>query len=227
MTGCDHFEIETEMLRHQALGEAESRALEVHLSTCERCRAYEAMARRTEAVMRSEAEAVASDVDWGQVDRAIEAWRRRSTVMLGTWAVLVLVLAAQAWRRLVEKGPAEPASLVVAVLLLAIFAFRLVVDVARLRRVAAMARGPRLLDALRADLRERRRAIRVSLVLFPLATAWFAWQALGGADPGRRPLLGAGAIILLGAWLSIWFVKRPRLSREQAVLDGAVERPGA
>ena len=226
MKGCDHFEIETEKRRQGALGEAESQALEAHLSTCERCRVYEAMARRTEAVMRSEAEAVAGGIDWSRVDRAIKAWRRRSAVVLGTWAVLGLVLAAQAWRHFGERGPAEHASLV-AGLFLAALGVRLVVDAVRSRRVASMARGPGLLDLLRTDLRERRRAIWLSLVLFPALTAYFAWQALVGSDIGRRPLLGVAAIICAVTWLAVWFVKRPRLASEQAALDGASERPGA
>jgi hypothetical protein len=224
MTGCDQFEIETEKRRHGALGVAESRALEAHLSTCERCRAYEAAARRTEAVMRSEAVAVVGEVDWGQVDRAIQAWRRRSTVVLGTWAVLGVLLAAQAWRHAGEPGPAEHASLV-AGLFLAALGLRFIVDVVRRKRVAAMARGPLLIDLLRTDLRERRRAIRASLLLFPWLTAFFTWQALADSDAGRRPLLGAAAAISVVAGLAIWFVKRPRLAREQAALDGASERP--
>jgi hypothetical protein len=224
MTSCDHFEIETEKRRHGALGEAESRALEAHLSTCERCRAYEATARRTEAVMRSEAEAVAGVVDWSQVDRAITAWRRRSTAVLGTWAVLGLLLAAQAWRHYGEPGPAEHASLV-AGLFLAALGVRFIVDVVRRKRVAGMARGPELLDLLRIDLRERRRGIWLSLVLFPWLTAFFAWEALVSTDAGRRPLFGVAAAICVTTWLAVWFVKRPRLAREQAAFDGAPERP--
>jgi hypothetical protein len=224
MKGCDHFEIETEKRRHGALGEAESRALQAHLSTCERCRAYEATARRTEAVMRSEAEAVAGVVDWDKVDRAITAWRRRSTVVLGTWAVLGLVLAAQAWRHHGEPGPAEHASLV-AGLFLAALGVRFSVDVIRRRRVASMARGPQLLDLLRIDLRERRKAIWASLVLFPLLTAFFLWEALASSDAGRRPLFSVSALICVATWLAVWFVKRPRLAREQAALDGTWERP--
>jgi anti-sigma factor RsiW len=224
MTGCDQFEIEMEKRRQGALGDAESRALEAHLSTCERCRAYEATARRTEAVMRSEAEAVAGVIDWGRVERAIQAWRRRSTVVPGTWVVLGVLLAAQAWRHFGERGPAEHASLVAGLFLTAL-GVRLVVDLIRRRRVAAMARGPMLLDLLRTDLRERRRAIGLSLVLFPALTAFFAWQALVESDVGRRPLLGVAAIICVATWLAVWFVKRPRLAREQAALEGAPERP--
>jgi anti-sigma factor RsiW len=223
MTGCDQFEIETEKRRRGALGEAESRALEAHLSTCERCRAYEATARRTEAVMRSEAETVAGVVDWGQVDRAIQAWRRRSTVVLGTWAVLGVLLAAKAWRHAGEPGPAEHASLV-AGLFLAALGLRFIVDVVRRKRVAAMARGPLLIDLLRTDLAERRRAIRASLVLFPWLTAFFLWEALASSDAGRRPLFGVSALICVATWLAVWFVKRPRLAREQAAFDGASER---
>lgn len=224
MTSCDHFEIETEKRRHGELGDAESRALEAHLSTCERCRAYEATARRTEAVMRSEAEAVAGEVDWGQVDRAITAWRRRSTVVLGTWVVLGLILAAQAWRHHGEPGPAEYANLVVG-LFLAILVIRLVVDVVRRKRIAGMARGPLLLDLLRTDLAERRRAIVASLVIFPVLTAFFVWEALVSSDAGRRPLFGVSALICVATLLAIWFVKRPRLAREQAAFDGVSERP--
>jgi hypothetical protein len=223
LTGCDHFEIETEKRRHGALGEAESLALEAHLSTCERCRAYESMARRTEAVMRSEAEAMAGVVDWGQVDRAIRAWRRRSTAVLGTWAVLGVLLAAQAWRHRGEPGPAEYSRLVAA-LFLAALGIRVVVDLVRRQRVAAMARGPLLLDLLRTDLQERRWAIRMSLVLFPLLTAFFLWEALASSDAGRRPLFGVSAFICVATWLAVWFVKRPRLAREQTSFDGASER---
>jgi anti-sigma factor RsiW len=224
MTGCDHFETETEKRRQGALGEAESRALEAHLSTCERCRAYEAMARRTEAVMRAEADEGLRGVDWGRVEEAIRGWRRRSTIVLGTWAVLGVLLAAQAWRHFGESGPAEHASLV-AGLFLAALGLRLAVDLVRRRRVAAMARGPLLLDLLRTDLRERRRAIWLSLVLFPMLTAFFAWQALAESDAARRPLLGVAALICIVTWLAVWFVKRPRLAREQAAFDGASERP--
>jgi hypothetical protein len=226
MTGCDQFEIETEKRRRGALGEAESRALEAHLSTCEHCRAYEAMASRTEAVMQIEAEAVVGLVDWGQVDRAIGAWRRRSTAVLGIWLVLGVLLAAQAWRHHGEAGPAEHASLV-AGLFLAALGLRFIVDLVRRQRVAALARGPQLLDLLRTDLQERRWAIRMSLVLFPLLIAFFAWQALTESDADRRPLLAVAALICIVTWLAVWFVKRPRLAREQAAFDGAAERTGA
>lgn len=226
MAGCDQFEIEIERRLHGALGEAEGARLATHLSTCARCRAFEATARATEAGMRGAADEAVRGIDWGLVDRAIAAWRLRSIAGVGAWLVLAAVTAGQAWRHRGEPGMAATALLVPGLLLLGFGGF-LAFDAVRRGRAARLAPGAALLEALRDELAWRRRVVRRVLAIFPLLTLFFAWQALTVDAPGRRPVLAAAAAVCVVTWLAVWFVKRPRLAREQAALDGASGTPGA
>ncbi len=220
MADCERFEIEIERRLHGDLGEAEAARLAAHLSTCASCRAFEATARATEAGMRGAADEVVQAIDWAQVDRAISAWRRRGLVTLGTWAVLGLALAGSAWIHRDGRGPAVDASLAAGACLVAL-GVRFALDLRRQRRTAALGRGPELLEALRADLRDRRRATTAWLVYAPFLTAFLAGAAVVKAEGAFRLVLVAAAAVVAATWLAVLLVKRPRLARERAALDGA------
>lgn len=215
---CDDFEIASEMRLHGALGGAEAGALDVHLATCARCRAFEAAARWTEAAMRDAASEAARDVDWGAVEAQLARWRRRGWVSLGPALVTLLLWGAMTWKLHLRR---DPDAWVVAVAALATAGA--LVRTWRKRRAdaARMARGgEELLGVLRRDLAQRRRALVPLLLLLAALTAGLAWWA--AVEPSRwaSALLGlmaaTGGITLAAGLL----VKRPRLAREQAVLDG-------
>src|SRR5512136_843647 len=92
MAGCEEFQVAIEMRLHGALGEAGRAPLEEHLARCERCRAYEAAARGTEAVMAEEASEAVARVDW-------DCWvGLASTVgMLSTLGLVTALVAFLVW----------------------------------------------------------------------------------------------------------------------------------
>ena len=69
MAGCEAFEIAVEKRLHGAPGDSEEATIEEHLAGCERCPAYQALARGSEAGPRVEASAAAAEVDWARVER--------------------------------------------------------------------------------------------------------------------------------------------------------------
>jgi hypothetical protein len=215
---CDDFETAIEMRLHGALGGAEAAALDVHLATCARCRAFEAAASRMEAAMRDAASEAVKGVDWGAVEAQVERWRRRGWASLGPAAVTLLVWGAMTWK-LHARGDPDVWVPVVAALVTAgalVLAWR-----KRRADAARMARGGvELLVALRRDLAGRRRALAPLLLLLAALAIGLAWWAV--LEPRRWvsallwAMAAAGGVTLAAGLL----VKRPRLAREQAVLDG-------
>jgi len=215
---CDDFEIAIEMRLHGALGGAAAAGLDAHLVTCARCRAFAAAARGTEAAMRDAASEAAKGVDWGAVEAQVARWRRRGWVSAGPAAVTLLVWGAMTWKLHARGDPDVwvPVLAALATVLALALAWR-----KRRADAARMARGgDELLALLRRDLAARRRALVPLLLLLAALTIGMAWRA--AVEPGRWAsgllwsMAAAGGVALAAGLL----VKRPRLAREQEVLDG-------
>jgi hypothetical protein len=219
---CDDFETAIEMRLHGALGDAEATALDVHLVSCARCRTFEAGARGTEAAMRDAASEAARQVDWGELEAQVARWRRRGWVSVGPGAVTLIVWGAVAWKWHARGDPDAWVPLVAAlaaVLALALAWRKRRADAARMARG-----GEELLGLLRRDLAARRRTLVPLLLLLAALTIGMAWRAAVEPGPWASGLLwsmaAAGGITVAAGVL----VKRPRLAREQAVLDGLAGR---
>lgn len=105
MPGCADFEIAIDMRAHGALGDAEREALERHLSSCDRCRGYEAEARETERLMQGAASEALGQVDW----EVIRGQMRRARWRLGLAGIVLLCAAAYLVGAALHL-PADPAA---------------------------------------------------------------------------------------------------------------------
>jgi len=212
MPSCDECEIAIEMRLHGAIEADASTALDAHLSTCQRCRVFEAAARNSEAIMREGAQAAMETVDWGVVDRAIARWRLR-TLALG---VAVVAIVAYTVVGLVE-GRQEPVETALLSLVLAALGS----EVWRRARSFTMAgRNGDTIELLRQELDARGRAIDRGLFVFPIMAAYFAWRSVVHGEV-TEPLFLAAICVVTTVYL--WFVKRPALSRARVELG----RPGS
>ncbi|HET9551525.1 MAG TPA: hypothetical protein VFP50_01020 [Anaeromyxobacteraceae bacterium] len=212
MPTCEEQEIAIDMRLHGALDECACVALDAHLSTCERCRAFESAARRTEAIMHEGAQAAMDVVDWGAVDKAIAGWRWRSVVLVAALVAFVTYMAfGLAGGEFSDAhGPTWSA------MLAALVAAVLGADVwHRARAFTRLRRDADTLAMIREDLENRGRVLTRGLLLFPLLAMFFGWRALGG-DEEWASFVPAGLCVATTAF--IWFVKRPALARARAAL---------
>lgn len=208
MPSCDEYEIAIEMRLHGALDADACAALDAHLSTCQRCRAFEASARNSEAIMREAAQAAMETVDWGVVDRAIVGWRWR-TLALG-FAVVALVAYTIVGLMGGQQEPVETALLILVLAPLGGEVWR------RARSITRAGRNADTIEILRQDLDARGRAIDRSLLVFPLMAALFGWRSVVNGEVHIGPLSLAAICIVTTAY--IWFVKRPALARARTEL---------
>jgi hypothetical protein len=226
MQGCDEFQIAIEMRLHGALGVADAARLDAHLSGCQGCRAFEVLARETEATMRDVVNGELDGVDWKVVDRMVAGWRRRNRLAAGALAVLGIIAVAEIVSLPWRENPARGFPLVALATLLALAGVGLF-RWWRARRLVAAGRSMEAIAMLRAELDKRGRMVRVLGVVLPLHAALCAYLAVESlAEPGKAWLLGGAAGTVLVGWGLLWFVKRPRLARERARLDGAVASRG-
>jgi hypothetical protein len=222
MAGCDQFEIAIEQRLHGALGPAEGAALAEHLSTCERCRAFEATARRTEAIMRGSADEAARSVDFEAVRAVVERWRRRTR--LAGFALLLPFTAALAGLVMaVRRGRPEEEVLLLGGVVAGVAAVAAVTALVQARRAARASRLEEVVPLLRRQLARRVRVVRLALLVLPLQVAWLVARA--AERSGRGAILMASLAALVGAaWLALLVWKRPQLRRDRALLEG-VDRP--
>ena len=76
MTTCREFQVAIEMRLHGALEADMTAGLDEHLASCEACRRFETLARKTEGTMNTCANTAASGMDWERVRKKIEAMER-------------------------------------------------------------------------------------------------------------------------------------------------------
>jgi uncharacterized membrane protein len=222
MAGCDEFGISIERRLHGALGPAEGAALDAHLSTCGRCRTFEAAARRTEAVMRGAADEAARSVDFEAVRAVVERWRRR-TRLAGLALLLPFTVALAGLVTALRRGRPGEEVLLLGGVVAGLAAVAAVTALVRARRAARASRLEEVIPLLRRQLARRARVVLLALLILPAQVLWLAWQA--GARSGRGAILMGALAALTGvAWLALLVWKRPQLERDRALLDG-VDRP--
>jgi hypothetical protein len=162
------------------------------------------------------------------VARGIGRWRRRRRLVAGVLAILAIVLATQLAGLLREPSgddPEAPVALLVAAGALVALATAVVIRWRRDRRVLLAGPSRDTLALLRRDLARRARLLRVLDVALPIYAAACLAAAWSAADqPQKAGLFGGLALLAMVAWAAARFVKRPRLAREQAELDGAAGR---
>ncbi len=215
MADCDDFEIAIEMRLHGALGEAGRAPLQEHLAVCERCRAYEAHARRSEATMATEASEAAAQVDWERVERGIRGGVHATLRMLTAAVVTAAWMAGMVW---LSTPPAFRADRMVRVLPAMVVMLVLVAFVSAYsgRRLVALVDRGEMLDTWRhmvaANLAWARRMqwAVAAIVVFLL------YKALTGrpATFDAAVYYGGLAVPMAGAWLYLRRVKLPRAERE-------------
>ena len=226
---CDGYEIAIEMRRHGAADEEASRRLDAHLEGCDRCRAYERLASGSDEALRGRTGDVAARVDWDGLRRRVTAGSQNAqrAALLGSalWAVLLGGLWLD--RAAVAKVPfLEPLPQVLPVLV-ALTLFGIVLNAGRV--LQALDRQRELEEAGSTTLflatyrRELGRALRLgrwacglTLLLMPLA-AW-RWSRFHGPFDTHARVALLGQLGLLGLALLLFFVRRPRLQREDAEL---------
>ncbi len=217
---CQDFEVAIERRRHGALGEGERAALELHLSGCESCRAFDETVRRTEATMTAMSEAALSAADWAKVERGIRAHLAR---LVDGFLAIVLAAAVQvalaAWR-----GAAGRVLTVVATLTPIALAYGLLSAYAG-RRLARLERGEEMFRAQLKLARGRTKVLGVLRLVTAALAVLFAWQALGaGREPRVQVVLGVDAAILAVIAVAVQLVALPRARRERAELEGMERR---
>ena len=219
MAGCEAFEIAVEKRLQGAPGDFEGAALEEHLAACDRCRAYQALARGSEASMRVEASVAAAEVDWERVEREIRgrvrAWPRwlAGAVLAGAWMALFAWLSAppaMSQGRTLRSLPAI-AILVVLVGLVAGYSSR--------RLLALVDQGEMLVTyrgVLAANLQWARRMKWALAALL----AFFLYRAMAGESATYDPLVyfGGLSLPLAGLWAYLRHVTVPRAEREASDL---------
>lgn len=215
MASCAEFEILVEKRLHGALGDAERTALEVHLASCETCRAYESAARDAEAAMSLRARAAAASVDWAQVERGIRGGVYASVRMLGGAVVIAAYLAGLVWLS------TEPAlrearllrTLPTMAILLVLVAF---VAAYSARRLVALADHEEMLETYRALVLANVSWARRMQWATAAIVAFLLYKALTGVAPTFDPTIyfGGLALPLAAAWFYLRRVKLPRAERE-------------
>lgn len=223
MPGCADFEIAIDMRAHGALGDAEREALERHLSSCDRCRAYQVAAAETERLMQGAASEALGQVDWGWVRRYVRWSRLRFLSLAVSYAGLGI--AAVFWLAHFPTNPAQARwTTAIAIVVAFIYGrwsgFGLFGHLWRLNRLPE---GRELVTSVREELAHRIRVVESgALALVALAAILGAAGLLG--DERHRLVRLLGVAFILAVLAVTWFGKRRWLAREQAALDGAMGR---
>jgi hypothetical protein len=220
MSECEQLEVAIEKRLHGALDTESAQALERHLASCAACRAFEALATKTEETMTTAARSHNSAMQWTDVksrlDRMIAA-RRRLTVR---GAAIALVVTGAAVLVLGEPGLAagSVAAIVAAaatVILANALHGRALVRPSRLRGLE----GGDLFDFYRRQLDREILSARISRLALPLVGAAVVTAAAslsGGAQ--RWTAVGAAvaaALYCVAKAVLLHFVELPRLERER------------
>jgi hypothetical protein len=215
MAGCEEFEIAIEKRLHGALGDPERLPLEEHLARCERCRAYEAAARRTEAGMGTEARAAVEQVDWARVERGIRGGVQSSLRMLVGAVLAAAWLAGVVWLSTAAALRAErmlrmlPAMGIVVVLVALVAGYSS-------RRLLALVDQGEMLETYRQMVTANLAWARRMQWAIAALVAFFLYKALTGKAGSYDPAVyyGGLGLPLAAAWLYLRRVKVPRAERE-------------
>lgn len=217
MTTCHDFEVAIEQRLHAALDPDPAGRLEQHLSSCHACRAFEAQSRQLEEAMRTQAADAISDVDWSELGRNVERWRKQ--MLAGVWKGLAAVIVAAPLVGLVF-GHRHIATGFIAGLAVVVWgriaARRSIAEV----REVEQAPGP-LLVLLRSQLDKLIRIERQNALALPFLTLIpiVGLLAAGELTPWR--IAGTAMLMLLFVAMALRsrLVVLPRLLRERAELE--------
>jgi hypothetical protein len=226
---CDGFEVAIEMRRHGAADPEASRRLDAHLAGCGRCQAYEELAGGSDEALRRRTGDAGHRMDWDGLLGRISAGRRGAfrAAQLGAalWAALLacLWLARSGFLSVPFLDPL-PRALPVLVTLTFFGVFlngaRVVASWERRRELDELGSASDVLGAHRRDLRRSLRLGRwaslLTLILIP-AAAW-RWSRFHGPFDAHALVTLLGQLGLLAVVALFFFVRRPRLQREDAEL---------
>jgi hypothetical protein len=218
MMSCDDFEVQIEMKLHGAL--SDEAALDSHLTSCASCRAFEAIARRTEQTMTATVRMETPHVDWQNVRNAIS--RRLVGDGRRQLATLLVLFFAQSLAMLAFNPEQSWAMIVPRVGLAAAIAASIVVWSTHLRR-----RRMREYETSREDLFFFHRAYLESRLwstsvggvsVVPLGAAYLGARIIRNTHVSLVEWLAAAMMSFLLLGLSAWLliVQRRRLMRELA-----------
>ena len=226
---CDGFEIAIEMRRHGASDEDASTRLDGHLAGCEGCRAYEELARGSDDALRRRAGDADQHMDWEGLTRRMAAGRRFAQLAALAAAALWTVLLGALW--LARSGAVrlpflDPLPRVLPVLA-ALTIFGMAVNAGRVFRAIERRREFEEIGSPTVRLatyrRDLRRALRLSqwaclLTVFLIPAAAWRWTRFQGPFDAHALVTLLGQVGLLAVALLLFFVRRPRLQREDAEL---------
>jgi hypothetical protein len=225
MAGCDDRQIDVERRLHGVLAEAAAAGLDAHLASCPACRAYQAVARGSEAGLRQAAGDARGRVDWARTERAARRARWRGFRPVVAAALGAGWVAGLAW---ISTAPAPGAGRMVRALptmaLAALLAALLTAWSAR-RLLALAGRDDALgtwANIVAADLAWARR-MRLAVAAL---VAFFPYRSLSGDGMERGPALyEVGlALPLAAAWFHLRNATLPRATREARDLGLTGER---
>ncbi len=213
MKPCGDYEVEIEMRLHGALEAARAAELDAHLATCAACRAFEALARDTEARLATQAAVEVRAVDWEALRVRLRASVTREFNQ-GWRSLLLFFLVEVSAILLIGEGhfPDSELVLVLVGILAVVMLARRVSERRQLRRVERWPQG--FLKHYRARL-ERNVKYAPTILQMVVLGALSLWLTLKDAhswtERGGAVLYALGFV---GLSAHARWVHVPRLKRE-------------
>ena len=235
-SSCEGFEIVIEMRRHAAADAAAFARLDAHLAGCESCRSYERFVVGSDEALRRRTEAADGSMDWDGLLRRMSSARRNflysGVLAAALWSVIIGVLwlahSGDLKIRILEPLPRTlPVLIPFTIFGVGVHAGLIVWALRRRSAFRAHASAPTLLAAYRRDLALSVRlgtwSFGAVVLLLPfIAYRWSRWR--GPLDPEAVFSLLCQCSVI-GLSIYFYFVRRPRLLREDSELarfDGNV-----
>lgn len=208
---CLVHQIAIEKRLHGALEAEQTATLDQHLAGCETCRAFDRIARETEALMKGNAARASRNMDWDKLMREVNALTARNRQLLLRSLGLAL-LSPALW--LVQ--PALGAGLLGAAL--AVAASQLV-EWRRSLALASLPTGDQIVTAYEEELEHQLETKRQAVVWCALGcVGWLAYAGylMATAGLGGKALFGAALGLAFGALaLNVKYRMLPRMARRR------------
>jgi hypothetical protein len=218
MEGCDELQVAIEMRLHGALDAQGAARLDEHLVTCEACRRFEAMVKRTERTMQGEAIQLGAKMDWDRIRVRVHQMVEHQDRLPRIIAISVVLLPLIGWYFGLDALIGAGVLFVVAASSSAFLAWQGQREA--FRQVSVQ---DDMIEISRMVLDERVRSNRqdsiVALVLGVLGLGAAAVLATSHVPGYWSAFCGAVGVVGLGAAGYRRFVVIPRAERERAELD--------